>query len=64
MAKGLLKKKFTLSALLITIDSYFISRFVINYQETVPQLLDIFQGKLSIQELDFQFEEKWMPKNL
>lgn len=58
MAKGLLKKKFTLSSLLITIDSYFISRFVINYQETVPRLLDIFQGKLSLQELDFQFEEK------
>ncbi|BFG37846.1 hypothetical protein CerSpe_241200 [Prunus speciosa] len=58
MAKGLQKKKFTLSSLLISVDSSFISRFVVNYQETVPQLLDIFQGKLSLQELDFQFEEK------
>ncbi|XP_048432281.1 transcription termination factor MTERF9, chloroplastic-like [Pyrus x bretschneideri] len=58
LVKGLLKKKYSISSLLITIDSCFISKFVTRYQESVPQLLDIFRGKLSLQELGFQFEGK------
>ncbi|XP_068307407.1 transcription termination factor MTEF1, chloroplastic-like [Pyrus communis] len=58
LVKGLLKKKYSISSLLITIDSCFISKFVTRYQGSVPQLLDIFRGKLSLQELGFQFEGK------
>lgn len=42
LVKGLLKKKYSISSLLITVDSRFISKFVTRYQESVPQLLDIF----------------------
>lgn len=47
-SKGLLKEKVAMSSLLIQSDKAFLNRFVTKHHETVPQLFDIFHGKLSI----------------
>ncbi|KAF5733729.1 hypothetical protein HS088_TW16G00169 [Tripterygium wilfordii] len=46
--KGLIMKKPALSSLLTISDTRFRDRFVVTYQEQVPQLLDIFQGKVKL----------------
>ncbi|KAM5579466.1 hypothetical protein ABKV19_009310 [Rosa sericea] len=37
--------------------NYFLDRFVIRYQKQVPELLDIFQGKMSLADVGLGFEE-------
>ncbi|KAF5732685.1 hypothetical protein HS088_TW17G00215 [Tripterygium wilfordii] len=56
LIEGLIKKKPALTSILAITDKCFMDRFVIAYQEQVPQLLDIFQGKVKLLELDFKAE--------
>ncbi|KAF5733730.1 hypothetical protein HS088_TW16G00170 [Tripterygium wilfordii] len=54
--KGLIMEKPALSSLLTISDNRFLDRFVVTYQEQVPQLLDIFQGKVKLFESNFKSE--------
>lgn len=49
--KGLIKEDIRLSTVLIPSEKLFLKRFMIKYQEHVPQLLDIFQNQMEVAEL-------------
>ncbi|KAJ0097494.1 hypothetical protein Patl1_29119 [Pistacia atlantica] len=50
-SKGLLKKNLSPSTCVKPVEKLFLDRFVTKYQEQVPQLFDIFQGKIDLLEL-------------
>ncbi|KAJ9178524.1 hypothetical protein P3X46_010402 [Hevea brasiliensis] len=58
LLKGLIKADIRVSSVLIPSEKRFLELFVIKYQETVPQLLDLFQGKMGLTELGFGFDDK------
>ncbi|KAJ9178531.1 hypothetical protein P3X46_010409 [Hevea brasiliensis] len=58
LLKGLIKGDVYLSSVLLPSEKLFLERFVINYQEDVPQLLDIYQRKMSLIELGCGFDDK------
>ncbi|RVW61785.1 hypothetical protein CK203_063339 [Vitis vinifera] len=50
-SKGLLKEAdFYLSSVLIPPEKVILARFVIKYEEQVPQLLSVYKGKLGLLE--------------
>ncbi|KAL6968460.1 hypothetical protein U1Q18_052442 [Sarracenia purpurea var. burkii] len=49
--KGLKEKILSWSSLVSLSDSYFLDNFVTKYEKDVPQLLDVFNGKVSLAEL-------------
>lgn len=49
--KGLIKKDVSLSTLLLPVEEYFLKKFVTKYEEEVPELLGVYEGKLDISEL-------------
>ncbi|KAI7984014.1 hypothetical protein LOK49_LG15G00310 [Camellia lanceoleosa] len=49
--KGLIKKDLSLSSVLLPVEKCFLERFVTKYEEEVPQLLSVYQGKVGILEL-------------
>ncbi|PIN01243.1 hypothetical protein CDL12_26249 [Handroanthus impetiginosus] len=51
--KGLLKKKISAATLLKMPEEEFLKRYVVNYQEDVPELLEIYRRKLSVSEMGF-----------
>ncbi|KAG8644386.1 uncharacterized protein LOC110625852 [Manihot esculenta] len=53
LLKGLIKADTHLSSVLIPSEKCFLERFVIKYQEHVPQLFHIFQKKMVLTELGF-----------
>ncbi|KAJ9696407.1 hypothetical protein PVL29_008565 [Vitis rotundifolia] len=56
-SEGLLKEAdFYLSSVLIPSERVFLARFVIKYEEQVPQLLNVYKGKLGLPELGFGSE--------
>lgn len=55
--KGLIKKDFNLSSFLILRNKDFLDKFVTKYQKDIPQLLNVYQGKLNLLELGFKSEE-------
>ncbi|KAL6134664.1 hypothetical protein ACLB2K_066892 [Fragaria x ananassa] len=58
LLKGLIMKgEYSLGGTVTTSKSYFLDRFVIRYQEQVPELLNIFQGKMSLADVGLGFEE-------
>ena len=58
LLKGLiLKGEFSLGGTVTTSKSYFLDRFVIRYQEQVPELLNIFQGKMSLADIGLGLEK-------
>ncbi|KAJ9178540.1 hypothetical protein P3X46_010418 [Hevea brasiliensis] len=59
LLKGLIKGDIHLSSVLPPSEKYFLERFVIKYQEHVPQLLDIYQRKMSLTELGFGLDDKF-----
>ncbi|KAF2322028.1 hypothetical protein GH714_005809 [Hevea brasiliensis] len=59
LLKGLIKADIHLSSVLISSEKLFLERFVIKYQENVPQLLDIFQRKMDLKELGFDFDDNF-----
>ncbi|KAF2300285.1 hypothetical protein GH714_011414 [Hevea brasiliensis] len=58
LLKGLIKADVPLSTMLIPSEKNFLERFVIKYQDQVPQLLDILHGKMRLTELGFGFDDK------
>lgn len=61
--EGLMTAKETaLSSVVTMTDKYFLGKFVTKFQNEVPQLLDVFHGKISISELGFDFEQNLVPK--
>ncbi|KAI3468722.1 hypothetical protein Pfo_025385 [Paulownia fortunei] len=56
MVKGLIKKSYRLVSLLVMTDEKFSKRFVQKYQN-VPQLLDVYHGKLGLLDLGFNSSE-------
>ncbi|GFZ04619.1 mitochondrial transcription termination factor family protein [Actinidia rufa] len=44
-SKGLVKKDLRLSTILGPVEKHFLERFVIKYEEKVPQLLSVYQGE-------------------
>ncbi|CAN6573531.1 unnamed protein product [Malus baccata var. baccata] len=58
-SKGLISKgEFSLGTLVRKPKQYFLDRLVIKYQEQVPELLNIFEGRLRLAELGLGFEQK------
>lgn len=58
ISKGLMKKDVSIATFLIGDDNYFLDKFVTKYMEDVPELLDVFSGKMSPAELGCESEEK------
>ncbi|KAF2322061.1 hypothetical protein GH714_006138 [Hevea brasiliensis] len=59
LLKGLIQGDIHLSSVFMASEKLFLERFVIKYQEHVPQLLDIYQGKMGLTELGFGFDDKF-----
>ncbi|KAK8639564.1 hypothetical protein V6N13_137939 [Hibiscus sabdariffa] len=45
-SKGLIKEDFSLTTVLLPVEKRFLERFVSRYQEEVPELLSVYQGKV------------------
>ncbi|XP_062008696.1 transcription termination factor MTERF2, chloroplastic-like [Rosa rugosa] len=57
--EGLIAKEdVSISTILKTSEKWFLERFVIRYQDQVPELLDIFQGKMDLADVGLGFEER------
>ncbi|KAK9205001.1 hypothetical protein WN943_015267 [Citrus x changshan-huyou] len=65
LSKGLINEenKIYLSSLVVNSNKRFLDTFVTKYQDHVPQLLNIFHGKMTIGELGLEFEPKFVMKN-
>lgn len=65
LSKGLINEenKICLSSLVINSNKHFLDTFVTKYQDHVPQLLNIFHGKMTIGELGLEFEPQSVMKN-
>ncbi|THF93930.1 hypothetical protein TEA_017620 [Camellia sinensis var. sinensis] len=50
--KGLIKKDLSLSSVLLPVEKCFLERFVTKYEEEVPELLSVYQGKLFTSPLE------------
>ncbi|XP_031260655.1 transcription termination factor MTERF15, mitochondrial-like [Pistacia vera] len=55
LLNDLIKKKFGLSYVLSSSEKRFADNFLSKYQEQVPQLFDIYQGKVDLSELGIGF---------
>ncbi|XP_031268382.1 transcription termination factor MTERF2, chloroplastic-like [Pistacia vera] len=55
LLNNLIKKKFGLSYVLSSSEKRFADNFLSKYQEQVPQLFDIYQGKVDLSELGIGF---------
>ncbi|XWS76512.1 hypothetical protein CRYUN_Cryun01aG0182800 [Craigia yunnanensis] len=49
LSKGLIKENFSLTSVLLPVEKRFLERFVIKYQEEVPELLSVYQGKVKFE---------------
>ncbi|KAF2322036.1 hypothetical protein GH714_005921 [Hevea brasiliensis] len=58
LLKGLIKTGIHLSAVLMPSEKTFLESFVIKHQEQLPQLLDLYQGKMNVTELGIGFDAK------
>ncbi|XP_031273764.1 transcription termination factor MTERF8, chloroplastic-like [Pistacia vera] len=58
LLNDLIKKNFSMSYVLQTSEKLFTVNFLSKYQEQVPQLFDIYQGKFDLSELGIGFEQK------
>jgi mTERF domain-containing protein len=47
LAQGLIKNKLALGTFLLPTEKKFLEKFVIRFQDDVPQLLNVYQGKMS-----------------
>lgn len=60
--KGLISKDVCVSSFLISSEKVFLDRFVTKNAKDVPQLLDVFDGKVSLAELGIETEETCLRK--
>ncbi|XP_065616855.1 uncharacterized protein LOC136062102 [Quercus suber] len=59
LAKDLIKIKFSSATLLLPSEKCFLEKFVIKFQANVPQLLDVYQGKMDLLDVGIQSEKVW-----
>ncbi|KAL5551006.1 hypothetical protein UlMin_001182 [Ulmus minor] len=64
LSKGLIKKKVPLSTILYSTDKYILETFVLKYQQEIPQLSSILEGKMSAAELGLGFEDTSRDKRI
>ena len=57
LAKDLIKNKFSSATLLLPSEKCFLEKFVIKFQANVPQLFDVYQGKMHLLDVEIQSEE-------
>ncbi|XP_031287349.1 uncharacterized protein LOC116146077 [Pistacia vera] len=58
LLNDLIKKNFSISYVLKSSEKYFLDNFLSKYQEQVPKLFDIYQGKIDLSELGIGYEKK------
>ncbi|XP_057963728.1 transcription termination factor MTERF6, chloroplastic/mitochondrial-like [Malania oleifera] len=51
LSKDLIKKEVSLSSVLLPVERLFLKRFVTKYEEEVPQLFSVYQGKTDVLEV-------------
>lgn len=51
LSKGLVNENLNLGSVLLPAEKEFLGRFVTGYLEEVPQLWDLYQGKVDIQDV-------------
>ncbi|XP_044494822.1 uncharacterized protein LOC123217760 [Mangifera indica] len=56
--KGLIKENINMYSVLVPSEKGFTDKFLFRYQEQVPQLFDIYQGKIDLSELGIGFEHR------
>jgi mTERF domain-containing protein len=57
LAKDLVKNDLSLSTFLLPNEKYFLERFVIKFQDDVPQLLSVYQNKMDPMDVEIQSEK-------
>ncbi|KAJ4964295.1 hypothetical protein NE237_024234 [Protea cynaroides] len=55
--KGLVEKDHSIATVLTKSDELFLEKFVTKYEKEVPQLLDVYKGKIGLPELGYGYEE-------
>ncbi|GAV60854.1 mTERF domain-containing protein [Cephalotus follicularis] len=51
LLKGLIQRDYSICTLLIPAEKTFLKNYVTKYQESVPQLLDLYKGKVNLHDL-------------
>lgn len=51
LLKGLIKKDLSISSVLVPVEKCFLTRYVAKYLDQVPQLLNVYQGKIGVLEV-------------
>lgn len=54
VSNGLIKKTISLSSLSVMVDKYFLDKFVKPYEQEFPELIEVFQGQSSYQDILLQ----------
>ncbi|XP_057963733.1 transcription termination factor MTERF15, mitochondrial-like [Malania oleifera] len=57
LLKGLMKKHFTIGTILGFSEQQFLNEFVIKYQDDIPELLYVYQGRTDLQKLGYGSED-------
>ncbi|XP_042494753.1 uncharacterized protein LOC122074031 [Macadamia integrifolia] len=55
--KGLVERDHSIGSVLIKSDKSFMEKFVTKYEKEVPQLLDVYKGKIGLPELGYGSDE-------
>nr|POE68570.1 transcription termination factor mterf15, mitochondrial [Quercus suber] len=58
LAKDLVKNDLSLATFLLPTEKCFLEKFVIRFQDNVPQLLSVYQNKMELLDVEIQ-SEKW-----
>ncbi|KAK7843828.1 hypothetical protein CFP56_011902 [Quercus suber] len=57
LAKNLIKSDFGLATFLLRKEKFFLEKFVIKFQDNVPQLLSVYQTKMDLLDVEIQSEK-------
>jgi mTERF domain-containing protein len=64
VAKDLIKNELSLSTILIPKERRFLEKFVIKFQNDIPQLLNVYQGKMDLLEVGSRSEKVCVAEQL
>lgn len=64
LSKGLIKKRLSIYTILQPTGTYFLHRFVTRFQENVPELVDLYEGKIDLLDSGIKLQEKCEMSNL
>ncbi|KAK4539011.1 hypothetical protein RGQ29_032063 [Quercus rubra] len=57
LAKDLVKNDLSLATFLLPTEKWFLEKYVIRFQDNVPQLLSVYQNKMELQDVEIQSEK-------